>query len=121
MLQFVEEALDEVALAIELGGYGSLDFPCPHGRDVRPSAGGGHKIDDEPGVVSAVGNEVSVGGELGDQFRDRRVIGGVSGAEDDPQRQTALVDNRVDLGTQSSTRTANGVIRAPFLPPAACW
>jgi hypothetical protein len=26
----------------------------------------------------------------------------------------------VDFGGQSSTRTANGVIRAPFFPPAAC-
>jgi hypothetical protein len=27
----------------------------------------------------------------------------------------------MDFAGQSSTRTADGVIRAPFLPPAACW
>jgi hypothetical protein len=26
----------------------------------------------------------------------------------------------MDFGAQSSTRTANGVILAPFFPPAAC-
>jgi hypothetical protein len=26
----------------------------------------------------------------------------------------------MDFGAQSATRTANGVIRAPFFPPAAC-
>ena len=36
-------------------------------------------------------------------------------------RQAVLVDDGVDLSAQSSTRTANGVIRAPFFPPAACW
>jgi hypothetical protein len=27
----------------------------------------------------------------------------------------------MDLRGQPSTRSADGVIRAPFLPPAACW
>jgi hypothetical protein len=27
----------------------------------------------------------------------------------------------MDLGAQPSARTTDGVIRAPFLPPAACW
>jgi hypothetical protein len=35
-------------------------------------------------------------------------------------RQAALINGGMYLGCQSSTRTANGVIRAPFLPPAAC-
>jgi hypothetical protein len=35
-------------------------------------------------------------------------------------RQSVLIDHRMDFGAQSSTRTANGVIRTPFFPPAAC-
>jgi hypothetical protein len=30
------------------------------------------------------------------------------------------IDHGVDLGAQSSTRTADGVILAPFFPPPAC-
>jgi hypothetical protein len=41
--------------------------------------------------------------------------------EHNPHRHSGLIDHRVDLGAQSSTRAADGVIRAPFLPPAACW
>jgi hypothetical protein len=40
--------------------------------------------------------------------------------EHQPNRQSVLIDSNVDLGAQSSTRTADGVIFAPFLPPAAC-
>jgi len=45
----------------------------------------------------------------------------LSGRQQEPDRQAILVDDGVDLGAQSSTRTADGVIFAPFLPPAACW
>jgi hypothetical protein len=38
-----------------------------------------------------------------------------------PHRQAAFIDEGVDLGAQSATRTADGVIFAPFFPPAACW
>jgi hypothetical protein len=39
----------------------------------------------------------------------------------EPYRQAFLIDDRIDLGAQSSTRTADGVILAPFFLPAACW
>lgn len=45
----------------------------------------------------------------------------LSCGEHEPYRQTVLIDQSVDLGAQSSTRAADGVIFAPFLPPAACW
>jgi hypothetical protein len=45
----------------------------------------------------------------------------LSGGQHQPHRQAILIDQGVDLGTQSSTRTANGVILTSFFPPAACW
>jgi hypothetical protein len=42
------------------------------------------------------------------------------GGEDKPHRQPVFIDHGIDLGAQSATRTANGVIFAPFFPPAAC-
>ena len=120
MLKFIEEAFDEVALAVEFGWNLALNFAGPHGRDVSPSAGCSHEVEDKAGIVTAVGDEIAIGGQASDEFGNRRVIGGLPSADDDAQRQAALVDNRVDLGGQSPTRTANGVIRAPFLPPAAC-
>jgi hypothetical protein len=45
----------------------------------------------------------------------------LAGGQHEPHRQAVFIDQGVDLGAQSSTRTADGVIFAPFFPPAACW
>jgi hypothetical protein len=45
---------------------------------------------------------------------------GLAGGEHQPQRQSVGADDGMDLGAQSSTRAADGVILAPFFPPAAC-
>jgi hypothetical protein len=45
---------------------------------------------------------------------------GLAGGEHQPQRQSMRANDGMDLGAQSSARTADGVILAPFFPPAAC-
>jgi hypothetical protein len=45
----------------------------------------------------------------------------LAGRQDQPHGQTVFIHQSVDLGAQSATRTADGVIFAPFFPPAACW
>ena len=40
--------------------------------------------------------------------------------KDQPDRKAVAIDNGMDFCAQSATRTADGVIRAPFFPPAAC-
>src|SRR5882672_558584 len=59
--------------------------------------------------------------EAFEQVRRRTKIVCLAGRQHQPHGQTILVDKGVDLGAQSATRTADGVIFAPFLPPAACW
>jgi hypothetical protein len=44
----------------------------------------------------------------------------LAGGQQQADRQAVAVNDGMDLGAQSSTRTADGVIRAPFFPPAAC-
>jgi predicted TIM-barrel enzyme len=58
--------------------------------------------------------------EAGQQLGSSPQVVGLAGGENQTDRQAVLVDDGVDLGTQSATRTADGVIFAPFLPPAAC-
>ena len=58
--------------------------------------------------------------QTSEQIGRRLEIVGLAGGEHQADRQAVLIDNGVDLGAQSSTRTADGVIRAPFFPPAAC-
>jgi hypothetical protein len=69
---------------------------------------------------SPVGDDGGRRAQTGQEFWDLCHVGGLSGGEDHPHRQTVLIDHGVDLGDRSSTRTANRVIWAPF-SPAACW
>ncbi len=71
-------------------------------------------------IVAAIGDHVAAKAQTIDQMRHGSLVGGLPRCEHDTHRQPALVDDGVDLGAQSATRTADGVIRAPFLPPAAC-
>ena len=121
VLELVEEALDEVALAVDVGIDGALDLAVALGWDVRGGAVGRDKLEDGAGIVAAVGDGVARRGEAGEQRRDSRLVGGLARAEQEAQRQAPGIDDDVDLGAQSAPRSSDGVIRTPFFPPAACW
>jgi hypothetical protein len=70
--------------------------------------------------VAAVGDDIAAEAERLNQFRRSGLVGRLTGSEDEANRQAAAVDHRVDLAGQSPTGATDGVIRAPFLPPAAC-
>jgi hypothetical protein len=90
-------------------------------RDAGFGAGATDQVDDGVAVVASISDDGGWDRQPGQQLRHGCHIGGLARREQQPHRQTVLVDDGVDLGAQSSTRTANGVIRAPFFPPAACW
>lgn len=121
VLQLVEEAFDQIALTVEFGGDWALDHPGPLRRDMRSAADGSDQVEYGSGVIAAIGDEIAIWSEALDELGNGSMVGGVAGRQRDSQRQALAVDDRIDLGTQSSTRAAEGVIRAPFLPPAACW
>lgn len=120
VLEFVEEALDEVAVAVELGIDGAYDLDVALGRDVGGRASGCEEVDDGTGAVSTVGDGIARRAQAIDQRRQRGLVGGLAGRQNHPDRKTVAINDGVDLGRQSSTRTADGVIRAPLFPPAAC-
>ena len=120
MFELAEEALDLVALPVDGRVDGALDLPIPLGGDVGASAAAADQIDHGLGVVASIRDEGSCRRQSIDQGFDGGFVRGLAGGEHDAQRQAVLVHQGVDLGAQSSTRTADGVIRAPFFPPAAC-
>jgi hypothetical protein len=79
------------------------------------------KIDQVLPVIAAVGDDIGRGRKPFKQAGRGSLIGSLSWRESKADRQSLLVDDDMDLAGQSSTRTADGVIRTPFLPPAACW
>jgi hypothetical protein len=120
MFDLVEEALDEVALSIEVRIDGSSDLDVALGGDVGGGAAAGEEFDDGPRAVAAVGDGVAGRPQSLDQAGQGRLVRGLARRQEETNGQAAIIDDGVELGGQSSTRTANGVIRAPFFPPAAC-
>ena len=121
MLELAEVSLNDIALSVDRRVDGSLYLAVALGRDVGSAASGLDHVDDGARVVTPVGDKRLGGFEAVDQGFDGGLVGGLTRRQNDPERQTVLIDQGVDLGAQSSTRTADGVIRAPFFPPAACW
>ena len=108
-------------MAVEFRIDRALELAIAAGRDVGAPALGCDQVEQGLGVVAAIGDEVAPGREAGEESRSHGLVGGLAWREDDPDRQAAAVDDDVELGAQSSTRTTDGVIRPPFFPPAACW
>lgn len=121
VFELTEEALDEIALPIEVEIDRALQLAILLSGDVGTAAVGLDEIDDGLGVIAAISDESPGRRKAFDQGFDSGLVRSLAWREYDPQRQAILVHQDVDLGAQSSTRTADGVIRAPFLPPAACW
>lgn len=121
MFELAEVSFDDIALSVDRRVDGALDLAVALGRDVSAATSGFDHVDDGAGVVAPVGDQRLGGFEAVDQGFDGGLVGGLPRRQNDPQRQAVLIDQGVDLGAQSSTRTADGVIRAPFFPPAACW
>lgn len=120
VLDLVEEALDQIALSVEFGIDRALPFAVALGRDVWARAMFGDHPQDGFGIVAAVGDGICGGPQAVEQGWDSRLVGSLARREQQADRQASGIDHGMQLGAQSSTRTADGVIRAPFFPPAAC-
>lgn len=121
LLELVEEALDQVALSVDLVVDHASQADIALRGDVGGCAGGLDRGDDRAGEVAAIGDHVVGQRHAFDQGRKGRLVGGLARREQQTDRQAVAIHDGVDLGAQSATRTTDGVIRAPFLPPAACW
>jgi len=62
VLEAIEEAFDEVALAVEISFHASLHLPVSAGRDVSAAALGGDEVDQSGAVVASVADEVAAAG-----------------------------------------------------------
>ena len=119
LFELVEEPLHEVASSVDRGVDGPLNLSIPLCRNVTAPAPRGDQIEDGTGVATPVGDDVARRGMCGKERLHGRLVGGLAGRQRDRDRQAPMIDHGVDLGTQSTTRTAEGVIRPPF-SAAAC-
>ena len=119
MLEFVEEALDEVAFAVE------DKVACPRclaiglGRDHRGDSALGEFVDQRIGVVSLVADERTRIGIFEQRLRASQVMV-LPLREHQAARITQGIDESVDFGGQSSARSADGLRAVFFRAPALC-
>jgi len=119
MLELAEESLDEVALAIDAAVDRAMHQALAGRRNVGRCTAGSDQIEKCICVISAIGDDMTAFEAL-EQMRCRAQIVGLASRQHEPHGQPILIDQGIDFGAQSATRTADGVIFAPFLPPAAC-
>lgn len=121
MLEFVEEPLDEVALAVEGEVALARGDAIGLGRNDRGDAPRLQGQDQGVGVIGLVGQEGSRT-DSGQQRLGLAKIGGLAGGQRDADRIAQGVDDDVDLGGQSASGAADGLVFAVFFrAPALCW
>lgn len=123
MLELVEEALDAIALLVEVVVVGSRTGAVLSWRDDDLGAGGRNPFDQVVRVVALVGDGY-LGGEAVDEFMREGDVVALSGRADQAERQAEGLGGRVDLGAQAAARPAQALgIRPPLTlrAPAACW
>lgn len=119
LFEIAKEAFHKVALAVEMGRDVALNAHTALRRDMRLATAVAHQFDQGAAVIPPVGDH-GAGRQGVQQDRCSGLVGGLSGCDQQLDRQAILIDDGVDLGAWSATRPANGVIRAPLFPPAAC-
>lgn len=121
VLELVEVALDEVAQTVKMRRHRADDPDVALAGDMGGRTARGAPVDQRRRAVAAIGYDVRCQFETVQQLGRGGLVGDLPRRDDEADGQAVLVDDGVQLGGQSSTRTADGVIRTPFFPPAACW
>ena len=130
MLELIEEALDEVAVAVKEWAEGRDVLAVWHRLDVGPGPAQG--IAQPVAVVSAIGQRDLPVADAAEHVDGTASVMGLALGQLQQDRQAVGVDKRMDLGGQSASRAphASGVrlvpkggVRfrgTPFLTLAAC-
>ena len=121
VLELAEEALDQVALAIEDLAEAGLPFAIGFGRNVRHRALRLDQVADAVGVIGFVGQDNGAGIEAIQQPIRRRSVMRLTCCQAEPDRQPLRIDKRVDPGRETTSGATEAEIQIPLFAVAACW
>jgi hypothetical protein len=120
VLEFVEEALDEIALAVEREVASPRDLAIGlwgnHESDLPPVEG----VDQRIGVVSLVTDQSLWIGAIDQRLCARQIVG-LPGREHQRHGVAKGIDERVDFGRQPAAGSADRLFAIFFRAPALCW
>ena len=120
MLDGIEEALDEIALGVKREVAVAFDLAVGFWRDDRGDGAYFQARDEAAGVITLVGEKGS-GLDFGGQRFGLRDVVNLAAGEAERQGISQGIDDGMDFRRQSATRTADGLVRAPFFSaPALC-
>jgi hypothetical protein len=102
VIEVVDEALDQVALALDGGINGPLHLAVALGRDVPEPAMCLDQVQHGAGVMAAIGHDIAGARMEGQRPCHRCLVGGLSGREGDGDGQSAPLHHRVDLGAHDA-------------------
>jgi hypothetical protein len=114
LFEFAEEALDEVAVAIEEGADDGAALAISHRLDVGPDTTLGQLGPERVTIVSAIGEQDVTITQSVQHVGSAAPIVRLTGSELERDLQAVGVDQRVDLGRQAAARTIYGT-GFPFL------
>lgn len=119
VFEFVEEALDEVALAIEGEVARQRDRAAGMGRNDRSDLPVGEGSDEGIGVVGLVTDQSRWIGVL-EQGLCTSEVAGLAWRKHQRDGIAQGIDERVNFGAQSATRSADRLLAVFLRAPALC-
>ena len=119
VLEFVEEALDEVALAIEGEVARQRDRAARMGRNDRNDLPVGEGFDEGISVIGLVTDQSRWIG-IRKQRRCTSEVAGLAWRKHQLDGIAQGIDERVNFGAQSAARSADRLLAVFFLAPALC-
>ena len=120
MLEFVEEALDEIAFAVERVVACALHFTVGLGRNHWGDLSSREGVEQRIGIVSLVAEEGARVGVFEQRFGACQVVV-LPRRQHQFDRIAQGINERVDFGRQSAAGSPNGLRAVFFRAPALCW
>lgn len=107
MFEFIEEALDGVALTVDPCAEGEGFDPVGHGADIGPRAAPIHLFAQGVAVVSPVGEKDVARLERSQHVSGRASVVSLAFGQLEADRSAFSIDKGVDLGGQAATRATH--------------
>jgi hypothetical protein len=121
VFELVEEAFDQVPLAVEGLAEPNGVFAVGFWRDVGCCALCQDQRADTIAVIGLVTQDDRAGTEMIEQLIGYWSIMGLPATQAEPDREPLRVDDDVDLGREPTAGTTETRISTPLFPVAACW
>ena len=120
VLEFIEEALDEIALAIECEVAGPWRLAVGLWWNHRSNVALSERVEQRVGVVGLITNQGMRIGIVEQQLGASQIVG-LPRREPHLDRIAEGIDEGVDFGGQSAARSADRLLAVFFRAPALCW